>query len=98
MRQWAKRLIYRRLTLVEDVMITSDGRWAKADAARPMFIVAEAKRTRTLVESSSEAELIDHLKKSAYQKVHPATGSSLSSQFSLSICTLTISARKSHMG
>jgi len=52
-------------------MITSDGRWAKADAARPMFIVVEAKRTRTLVESSSEAELIDHLKSQLIRRYIP---------------------------
>jgi hypothetical protein len=56
------RLLYRRLTLVEDVMVLADGRWAQADPSKSVFIVVEAKRTRTLYESSSEAELIGQLK------------------------------------
>jgi len=52
-------------------MITSDGQWAKADDTKPVFIIVEAKRTRTLVESSSEAELIGQLKSQLIRKYIP---------------------------
>jgi len=51
-------LIYWRLTLEEDVMITSNEQWAKANAMKPVFIIIEAKRSHIVIESSSEAELI----------------------------------------
>jgi len=79
-------------------MITSDGQWAKADDTKPVFIIVEAKRTRTLVESSSEAELIGQLKSQLIRKYIPQQHLRYYPQFSLSICTLTISAAKSHMG
>jgi hypothetical protein len=50
------------LTLLEFFMDEDDGRHARIDEKKPSFIIVEAKRSSTLKDYSSEAELIGQLK------------------------------------
>lgn len=54
------------------MMIDEDGRYAKADPEKSIFIVVEAKRTSKLPDASSEAELIGQLKSQLIRKYIPS--------------------------
>jgi hypothetical protein len=56
------------LTVLEFFMDEDDGRHASVDKEKPSFIIVEAKRSSTLRDYSSEAELIGQLKCHAIRK------------------------------
>lgn len=53
-------------------MVDEDGRYAKADLEKSIFIVVEAKRTSKLPDASSEAELIGQLKSQLIRRYIPS--------------------------
>ena len=52
-------------------MVENDGRVAKADPEKTVFIVVEEKRTARLADTSSEAELIGQLKSQLIRRCTP---------------------------
>lgn len=53
-------------------MVDGDGRYAKADPEKSIFIVVEAKRTSKPPDASSEAELIGQLKSQLIRRYIPS--------------------------
>jgi len=80
-------------------MVENDGRVAKADPEKTVFIVVEAKRTARLADASSEAELIGQLKSQLIRRYTPPQLILLAICFTLTFhVLLTVSATASHIG
>src|SRR5579859_990924 len=84
-------------------MVEEDGRYAKADPEKSIFIIVEAKRTSKLPDASSEAELIGQLKSKLIRRYIPPSAYTfpllpLSPHFPAFMCSLTVSRTTSHIG
>jgi hypothetical protein len=90
------------LTLLEFLMDEEDGRNAPIDQEKPCFIIVEAKRSSTLKDYSSEAELIGQLKCQIIRTyisspLMPFCYSSIL-HFLLVVCWLTVRGTTTHYG